>query len=79
MNRTQRKVRRQYKRIRRANARLEMIRVFCDHENVERVNYEVRVGSILEGQLVCADCGELLDDEGGPTFHLNIRVNTKEK
>ncbi len=79
LNRTQRRVRRQYRRINNANANLQIIRMMCDHENLERVNYEVRVGHINEGMICCADCGEVIEDESTPLGYLNNCVNTKEK
>jgi hypothetical protein len=79
LNRTQRKVRRQYRQINNAKAELQFIRIMCEHENLERVNYEWRVGQITEGQLVCADCGEVIHDEENRSNHLKLNVNTKEK
>jgi len=63
MNSTKRKVRRLYWIIKKANDHLKIIRATCDHTNVERVNYEWRVGQITEGQIVCADCGEVIRDD----------------
>ena len=70
-SRTQRKVRRQYRRINNAKAQLEIIRMFCDHKNVERVNYEVRAGQVLEGSVVCTECGELID--GPPVAFYDLK------
>ena len=79
MNRTQRRVRRQYRRINNANAELTIIRMMCEHENVERVNYEYRVGCIVEGTVVCADCGEVIDSDLTNKWDMKYNLNTKEK
>lgn len=62
-SRIRKKKERLYRRINFANAELEILRRFCPHKNLERVNYEVRVGLIIEGQIICADCGEVIQDE----------------
>lgn len=60
---TQRKVRRLYRRIGFAKARLELIRGLCDHNHIEMADYEARPGLILTNSKVCSICGELIDHE----------------
>jgi formylmethanofuran dehydrogenase subunit E len=59
--RRKRKVQKLYRRINNAKAELEIIRMFCGHKEIERVNYEWRVGQITEGQVICSICGEVID------------------
>lgn len=48
-----------YAQIKRANERLEMLRVVCKHETTFKGNYSYRIGVILPA-VICSDCGELL-------------------
>ena len=79
MNFTKRKVRIIYWIIEKANAHLRIVRATCEHENLERVNYEYRIGCIIEGTLICADCGEVIDSDLANKWDVKYNLNTKEK